>query len=123
MDALLGAVLATLLSNILFWWLLIVLPERVSILRGVLAGIVSIIAATFLMLCFFETYVLVIEHKPITDALGVILLYPLFTMLIVISLMGWFFFPIGGGAGGLLARYLRRTIVSKTNLEGKQRTR
>jgi hypothetical protein len=120
-DALLGAVLATTLSNILFWWLFIFLPEHNSILRGVLAGVVSIIAATFLMLCFYGVYLVVIHDIHIIDALFVILLYPLLTMLFVcITPLGWLFFPIGGIAGGLLAWCLRRIVASEANLEQKR---
>jgi hypothetical protein len=53
-----GALLvaAVLILSILFWWFFTVLPERANILRGVLAGVMSIIVTPFLMLCFYETY-------------------------------------------------------------------
>ena len=65
----LGAVLATTFSSILFWWLFIVRPGHISVLRGAEAGMVSIIAASFLMCWLSEAYGVVysgvIQHQDI----------------------------------------------------------
>src|SRR6202022_98931 len=46
----LAIVLATSISSPLLWWLFIVRPRQVTAVRGVLAGIFSVILAVFLML-------------------------------------------------------------------------
>src|SRR4051812_46478419 len=110
-----AAIPATILSSILFWWLFIVRPQRVSIVRGMLAGIVSIISALVLMWLFMGPYFLVTQQIPdifllLAAAIG-------FTFIICVSPLGWVFFAIGGIAGGLLARHLERSIFPKTNIE------
>src|SRR6266436_734428 len=58
-----SATLAVMLTSMLFWWLFIVRPNRLTLLRGVLAGIVSIICAIPLMWVFIVGY-LVLTSGP-----------------------------------------------------------
>src|SRR5689334_10543281 len=48
-DLALPAIQATILCSLLLWWLLIVRPQRVTVVRGGLAGILSVVLATFVM--------------------------------------------------------------------------
>jgi len=110
-----AAVPATILSSILFWWLFIVRPQRVSVVRGMLAGIVSIISALVLMWLFMGPYLLVTQQLP--DLLLLLAASIGFTLIICVTPLGWIFFAIGGSAGALLAWYLERCVLPKANME------
>ncbi len=110
---------ATVLSSVLFWWLFIVRPRYVTVGRGILVGIASIICALFLMCWFCGIYLIVVQHMAIDllTLLGVGLLVAFF---VSITPLGWFFFLIGGTASGSLAMYLHRSILSEELFEREE---
>jgi len=108
-DLALAAVVATTLSSILFWWLLIVLPQRVTVVRGVLAGILSVILSLFLMWVVWG----IASGK--LFMLDTVLILGLITMVgVSISPFGWLLMAIGGSIGGTLAFFTRRWAFKNT---------
>ncbi len=102
-DVALAAVGAATLSSILLWWFLIVRPQRVTIVRGVLAGILSVILSLFLM------WVLVGIASGQLSLLVKLAILGLLTMVAVsISPLGWLLMTLGGSIGGTLAFLTRR---------------
>ncbi len=124
-----SATLAVSLTGMLFWWLFIVFPNRLTLLRGVLAGIVSIICAIPLMWVFIGVYLVLIGYLPFTYYLGIVLYGTLLSFVFlffpVVGEMfpwwiGWFMLLIGGSAGGMYALLLRRIFHVTDEVEHRE---
>lgn len=104
-DLALPAIQATILCSLLFWWLLIVRPQRVTVVRGGLAGILSVVLATFVMWVEWG----ITSGKLFELGPGSVLGLGLLTMVaMIISPFGWILMAIGGSVGGVLAFFTRR---------------
>jgi hypothetical protein len=159
---------ATILASVLCWWLCIVHPQRVSILRGGMASLLSGICGHLLFmiwLLMWPTLLVIYQHPilflpmlvTVSTALAVFIipLGALFflisnasrliagrqrtmlsklrhqhiavlsllvaTLLIVLTVfitpLGALFVLMWGSPGGLLAWYLRRTVLSKAKAD------
>ena len=115
-DLALAAVPAMFLCSVLFWWLLIVLPQRVTIVRGALAGILSVVLALFLMWIIWG--LISGELFQSGHRLTTTLFLGLVTMIAVsISPLGWGLMAIGGSSGGVFAFFLRRWALNSLSRE------
>ncbi|HEY4032631.1 MAG TPA: hypothetical protein VGL94_01540 [Ktedonobacteraceae bacterium] len=122
---------AIILSSPLCWWLCIVRPKRVSILSGVLAGIVTVVMTTCVQ-AVYGTWMFIWQPNLIeilimnnwstlplllSAAIGLLLVILQFLLTsLILSPMGWISLLLWGGAGGWLAWYLRRPVFPKANI-------
>jgi hypothetical protein len=110
-ELVLPAIQATILCSLLFWWLLIVRPQRVTVVRGGLAGILSVVLAMFVMWVEWG----IASGKLFEPGYSSVLFLGLITMLVVIiSPFGWLLMAIGGSIGGGLAFFTRRWALDTT---------
>jgi hypothetical protein len=112
------ATVAMTLTSMLCWWLFIVRPARLTLRRGVLAGIVSPLCAiplTVVFVLYWSTYGL-----PTSLSSLVIVPYVTYFSFVVLFFpaghgdwywcIGWITLLMGGSAGGLFALLLRSTL-------------
>jgi hypothetical protein len=112
------ATVAMTLTSMLCWWLFIVRPARLTLRRGVLAGIVSPLCAiplTVVFVLYWSTYGL-----PTSLSSLVIVPYVTYFSLVVLFFpaghgdwywcIEWITLLMGGSAGGLFALLLRSTL-------------
>ncbi len=102
-DLALAGVPAVVLCSILFWWLLVVRPQRVTVIRGVLAGILSVVPAPLLMFVIWG----IASGQIFQGPMPVLFLGALAMVAVTISPLGWILMVIGGSIGGLLAFFTR----------------
>jgi lysylphosphatidylglycerol synthetase-like protein (DUF2156 family) len=113
----LAVVVATIISSPLLWWLFIVRPRRATVRRGVLAGILSVILAVFLMWVIAGLFAGGLFQGEETW-LNWLFLGLIIVVAVIISPLGWFLMAIGGSVGGLLALVTRLEILKDTAEEG-----
>ncbi len=111
------ATVAMTLTSMLCWWLFIVRPARLTLRRGVLAGIVSPLCAIPLTVVFvmWSTYGLPTSLSflvilPYVTYISFVVLFIPFGHLDLYWCIGWITLLIGGSAGGLFALLLRSTF-------------
>jgi hypothetical protein len=114
----------TILGSLFFWWDFVVHPKRVTIVRGILAGIVSIICAftLFEMWVSREQYLAAIQKTASMDILHLLMIeqaaagfvsFGLVPGFLVGLTWGW----IMAGIGALLTWYLRRDVLPKAHID------
>jgi len=114
----------TILSSLFFWWDFVVHPKGVTTVRGILAGIVSIICAftVFEMWVSREQFLAAIQKTASVDILHLLMIEQVAIGFVTFGLVpaflvgltwGW----IMGIAGGLLTWYLRHNALPKANID------
>jgi alpha-beta hydrolase superfamily lysophospholipase len=99
-----------LATGSLFWWLIIARPRRITVRRGVSAGV---LAAVFAYPIVFFLMLVVLGEVPLelrASSLPSRLLYALLASLFAIVFGGWFTVLLGALVGGLLALGQRRLL-------------
>jgi len=111
----LSVVVATVLSSSLFWWLMIVHPRRVTVVRGALAGLFSVILALFLMwIVWWITSGAIFGQGDLLEKLLKALAFGLLVAIATcISPLGWFLMAVGAGIGASLSVFTQNWALLK----------